>query len=86
MKPLFVKILSPNGIMSSGKPRALRCETLGSHPAARLSWLLDGEVIRSQPITVSFNYKFSNLLSFDIYFSNTFKFKNNYNNTKTIYR
>ncbi|XP_077297033.1 motor axon guidance molcule sidestep [Arctopsyche grandis] len=53
LKPMFVRILSSNERLSSGKPHTLRCETLGSHPAARLSWVLNGEVIRTQPITVT---------------------------------
>lgn len=31
---------------------AIRCESWGSYPAAKISWLLDGEPIRNAEVTV----------------------------------
>ena len=52
VKPLRVKIISPNELLTAGRPVPIRCEAWGSFPAAKIVWLLDGEPLRSADITV----------------------------------
>lgn len=61
MKPLKVKIVTPNELLTAGRPVPLRCETWGSHPPAKIVWLLDGEPIRSADVTVSVGRDDANL-------------------------
>ncbi|KAJ8976999.1 hypothetical protein NQ317_003425, partial [Molorchus minor] len=51
LKPNKVKIVSPNDLLSIRKSQNIRCETSGSHPPAKLTWLLDGKPIRSAVVT-----------------------------------
>ncbi|XP_032596074.1 nephrin isoform X2 [Drosophila grimshawi] len=52
LKPVRVKIITPNDLLTAGHPIAIRCESWGSYPAAKISWLLDGEPIRNAEVTV----------------------------------
>ncbi|XP_058985575.1 uncharacterized protein LOC109612281 isoform X2 [Musca domestica] len=52
LKPLKVKIVTPNDLLTAGHPVPIRCETTGSHPPAKITWLLDGEPIRNPEVTV----------------------------------
>uniref|UniRef100_A0A1B0BBE0 Ig-like domain-containing protein n=1 Tax=Glossina palpalis gambiensis TaxID=67801 RepID=A0A1B0BBE0_9MUSC len=49
--PVQVKIVTPNELLTAGHPTPLRCESWGSYPAAKITWLLDGEPIRNAEIT-----------------------------------
>ncbi|KAG5886152.1 hypothetical protein JTB14_018530 [Gonioctena quinquepunctata] len=51
LKPNKVKIVSPNDLLSVRKSQNIRCETSGSHPPAKLTWLLDGRAIRNADVT-----------------------------------
>ncbi|XP_019764503.2 hemicentin-2 [Dendroctonus ponderosae] len=50
LKPNKVKIVTPNNL-SSGISQTIRCETSGSYPPAKLTWLLDGKAIRNSVVT-----------------------------------
>ncbi|ERL85566.1 hypothetical protein D910_02985 [Dendroctonus ponderosae] len=50
VKPNKVKIVTPNNL-SSGISQTIRCETSGSYPPAKLTWLLDGKAIRNSVVT-----------------------------------
>ncbi|XP_053660841.1 nephrin [Anopheles marshallii] len=63
LKPLRVKIISPNELLTAGRPVPIRCEAWGSFPAAKVVWLLDGEPLRSADITVHTDSNDSNLTS-----------------------
>uniref|UniRef100_A0A182SJ60 Ig-like domain-containing protein n=1 Tax=Anopheles maculatus TaxID=74869 RepID=A0A182SJ60_9DIPT len=63
LKPLRVKIISPNELLTAGRPVPIRCEAWGSFPAAKIVWLLDGEPLRSADITVHTDTNDSNLTS-----------------------
>uniref|UniRef100_A0AAG5CS19 Ig-like domain-containing protein n=1 Tax=Anopheles atroparvus TaxID=41427 RepID=A0AAG5CS19_ANOAO len=63
LKPLRVKIVSPNELLTAGRPIPMRCEAWGSYPAAKVVWLLDGEPLRSADITVHTDGNDSNLTS-----------------------
>uniref|UniRef100_A0A4Y0B5I7 Ig-like domain-containing protein n=1 Tax=Anopheles funestus TaxID=62324 RepID=A0A4Y0B5I7_ANOFN len=63
LKPLRVKIISPNELLTAGRPVPIRCEAWGSFPAAKIVWLLDGEPLRSGDITVHTDSNDSNLTS-----------------------
>lgn len=52
VKPLKVKIVSPNDLLLAGKSMPITCEAWGSFPPAKVTWLLDGEPIRNTDITV----------------------------------
>ncbi|XP_017847434.1 sialoadhesin isoform X1 [Drosophila busckii] len=52
LKPVRVKIITPNDLLTAGHPMAIRCESWGSYPAAKIAWLLDGEPIRNAEVTV----------------------------------
>ncbi|XP_060647593.1 sialoadhesin isoform X2 [Drosophila nasuta] len=52
LKPIRVKILTPNDLLTAGHPMAIRCESWGSYPAAKIAWLLDGEPIRNAEVTL----------------------------------
>lgn len=53
VKPLKVKIVSPNDLLLAGKAMPIICETWGSFPPAKVMWLLDGEPItRNTEITM----------------------------------
>ncbi|XP_034487354.1 nephrin isoform X2 [Drosophila innubila] len=52
LKPIRVKILTPNDLLTAGHPMAIRCESWGSYPAAKITWLLDGEPIRNAEVTL----------------------------------
>lgn len=45
-----VEIVTPNDILSTGRVAFLKCETWGSHPAAKIQWFLDNEAIRQADI------------------------------------
>lgn len=51
VKPLRVKIVSPNDLLMAGKEMPLTCETWGSHPPAKVTWLLDGVPILHSDIS-----------------------------------
>ncbi|CAH1116559.1 unnamed protein product [Phaedon cochleariae] len=51
LKPNKVKIVTPNTLLSASKSQNIRCETSGSHPPAKLTWLLDGRAIRDAVVT-----------------------------------
>lgn len=61
MKPIRVKIVTPNELLTAGRPTPIRCETWGSYPPAKVTWLLDGEPIRQGDVTVSSEGVDSNL-------------------------
>ncbi|XP_055853448.1 hemicentin-1 isoform X2 [Episyrphus balteatus] len=61
LKPVRVKIITPNDLLTAGHPVPLRCESWGSYPAAKITWLLDGEPIRSADVTVHSDREDSNL-------------------------
>ncbi|XP_059219571.1 uncharacterized protein LOC106083864 isoform X3 [Stomoxys calcitrans] len=52
LKPLKVKIITPNDLLTAGHPVPLRCESVGSHPPAKITWLMDGEPIRNPEVIV----------------------------------
>ncbi|XP_075166464.1 motor axon guidance molcule sidestep isoform X2 [Haematobia irritans] len=52
LKPLKVKIITPNDLLTAGHPVPLRCESTGSHPPAKITWLMDGEPIRNPEVIV----------------------------------
>ncbi|XP_017035482.1 neural cell adhesion molecule 1-A isoform X5 [Drosophila kikkawai] len=52
LKPVRVKIITPNDLLTAGQPMPIRCESWGSYPAAKITWLLDGEPIRNAEVTV----------------------------------
>lgn len=52
VKPVRVKILTANDLLTAGQPVPLRCDSWGSYPAAKITWLLDGEPIRNAEVTV----------------------------------
>ncbi|XP_068894173.1 neural cell adhesion molecule 1 isoform X1 [Tenebrio molitor] len=47
LKPNKVKIVSPNDLLSIRESHDVKCETSGSFPTAKLTWLLDGKPIRN---------------------------------------
>ncbi|KAL1513908.1 hypothetical protein ABEB36_003247 [Hypothenemus hampei] len=51
LKPSKVKIVTPNDLLTTGKPINIKCETSGSHPPAKLTWLLGDKPIRNAVIT-----------------------------------
>ncbi|XP_045461222.1 hemicentin-1 isoform X1 [Harmonia axyridis] len=51
LKPNKVKIVSPNELMSNRKSQNIKCETSGSYPPAKLTWLLDGKSIKQSIVT-----------------------------------
>lgn len=51
VKPIKVKIVTPNELLTAGHPTPIRCETWGSYPPAKVMWMLDGEVIRQADVT-----------------------------------
>ncbi|XP_030369687.1 nephrin [Scaptodrosophila lebanonensis] len=51
LKPVRVKIVTPNELLTAGHPMPIRCESWGSYPAAKITWLLDGEPIRNAEVT-----------------------------------
>ncbi|XP_021935853.1 hemicentin-2-like isoform X4 [Zootermopsis nevadensis] len=53
LKPRTVEITSPAAPLSAGKTQQLHCETTGSVPPARVSWLLDGELLKNAPTSVT---------------------------------
>ena len=52
VKPLVVSILNGNNVINDGESTKFVCDCFGSNPEAAISWLLDGEPIRSSAITV----------------------------------
>ncbi|XP_049532118.1 hemicentin-2 isoform X2 [Anopheles darlingi] len=63
LKPLRVKIVSANELLTAGRPVPIRCEAWGSFPAAKIVWLLDGEPLRSADTTVHTDGNDANLTS-----------------------
>ncbi|CAH0550171.1 unnamed protein product, partial [Brassicogethes aeneus] len=51
VKPNKVKIVTENSLLSTQKSQNIRCESSGSHPPAKLTWLLDGKPIRNAVVT-----------------------------------
>lgn len=51
LKPNKVKIVTPNELMSTRKSQNVKCETSGSYPPAKLTWLLDGKPIKQAIVT-----------------------------------
>ncbi|XP_044746121.1 hemicentin-1 [Coccinella septempunctata] len=51
LKPNKVKIVTPNELMSNRKSQNIKCETSGSYPPAKLTWLLDGKSIKQSIVT-----------------------------------
>ncbi|XP_053970042.1 hemicentin-1 [Anastrepha ludens] len=60
LKPVRVKILTANDLLTAGQPVPLRCDSWGSYPAAKITWLLDGEPIRNAEVTVHSDKEDSN--------------------------
>ncbi|XP_063230902.1 nephrin [Bacillus rossius redtenbacheri] len=52
LKPLSVLITTPGDLLSAGRLHSVQCVSSGSYPSARLTWLLDGEPIRSAATTM----------------------------------
>lgn len=63
MKPIKVKIVTPNELLTAGRPTPIRCETWGSYPPAKVIWLIDGEPIRNSDVTVNTDGIDANLTS-----------------------
>ncbi|KAH8288367.1 hypothetical protein KR054_001703 [Drosophila jambulina] len=61
LKPVRVKIMTPNDLLTAGQPIPIRCESWGSYPAAKITWLLDGEPIRNAEGTVHSDKEDSNI-------------------------
>ncbi|XP_070166329.1 protein turtle homolog A isoform X2 [Polyergus mexicanus] len=55
LKPLTVKILSKLTIMETEKDYSITCETTGSHPRARITWIEGNETFRNGKIMESGN-------------------------------
>lgn len=47
VKPLTVKILSKLTVMETEKDYSITCETTGSHPRARITWIEGNETFRN---------------------------------------
>jgi len=47
VKPLTVKILSKLTVMETEKDYSIACETAGSHPRARITWIEGNETFRN---------------------------------------
>lgn len=70
VKPIRIKIVSPNELLTAGSPVPLRCESWGSYPPAKMIWLLDGDPVRSPDVTVHSDrdvWIFYSFLSFQFY-------------------
>jgi len=65
VKPLAVQITTPVALLSAGKTQELHCEASGSVPPARVTWLLDGEPLRSASTSVCSSCVVSLLTGFD---------------------
>lgn len=52
MKPIRIKIITPNELLTAQHSVPLRCEAWGSYPPAKIRWSLDGESIRNADVTV----------------------------------
>ncbi|CRL07814.1 CLUMA_CG020768, isoform A, partial [Clunio marinus] len=63
VKPIKVKIVTPNELLTAGRPTPIRCETWGSYPPAKVTWLMDGEAIRQADVTVNNEGAEANLTS-----------------------
>ena len=63
VKPIKVKIVTPNELLTAGRPTPIRCETWGSYPPAKVVWLMDGEAIRQADVTVNTEGTEGNLTS-----------------------
>lgn len=63
VKPIKVKIVTPNELLTAGRPTPIRCETWGSYPPAKVLWLMDGEAIRQADVTVNSEGVEANLTS-----------------------
>ena len=63
VKPIKVKIVTPNELLTAGRPTPIRCETWGSYPPAKVIWLMDGEAIRQADVTVNSEGAEANLTS-----------------------
>jgi len=48
-----VKITTPNELLTAGRSVKIHCETWGSFPQAKITWLIDGEPIRTTEITLN---------------------------------
>ncbi|KAJ1526188.1 hypothetical protein ONE63_009347 [Megalurothrips usitatus] len=53
LKPKRVQIMTALETLPAGRPRQVQCETSGSVPAAQVTWLLDGEALRNDAVTVT---------------------------------
>lgn len=58
-----MKIVTPNELLTAGRPTPIRCETWGSYPPAKVIWLIDGEPIRNSDVTVNTDGIDANLTS-----------------------
>lgn len=47
-----MKIVTPNELLSANKPQLHRCETTGSYPPARITWMLGGKPVMNAVVTV----------------------------------
>lgn len=52
VKPRWVSIHVISTLLSSGRPQQYQCDTWGSIPAAKITWLLEGEPIRNAGVSV----------------------------------
>lgn len=50
-------------MLTAGRPTPMRCETWGSYPPAKVTWLMDGEAIRQADVTVNNEGSEANLTS-----------------------
>ncbi|XP_066588707.1 neural cell adhesion molecule 2-like isoform X2 [Prorops nasuta] len=53
LKPAVVKIVLSEDQIYAGRPIAIKCETWGSSPAARIVWRLGGHVIRDPNVSTT---------------------------------
>ncbi|XP_026468220.1 hemicentin-2-like, partial [Ctenocephalides felis] len=53
LKPLKVKIVSGDELLSAGTTQHIRCESWGSVPPAKITWLLNSEPVQSTSSTIS---------------------------------
>ncbi|XP_018318649.1 hemicentin-1 [Agrilus planipennis] len=60
LRPSKVKIVTPNALMSVNKAHTVKCETSGSYPPAKLTWLLNDRLITNTDITEEKTESFTN--------------------------
>lgn len=53
VKPLSVKILSKPAILETEKDYSIACETVGSHPRARIAWMEGNSIYHSGKVNTA---------------------------------